>query len=242
MSVRNYCPGPVAGTSISLATWFIRQQGPPEEWPGGCRRIGYSMGGATPETGPGIAASRAVSAINVDRSSGRWRPLVLRRSLIHGLHHAHPGGRRCRSIEALELEERAPVAVPIALVRARHSIVRNRRWASGLTTPPRSRPAFRHRTVKEPLHAKPSCHRSRSPSHCDYGPYGRPDPGSVTLPPVISSHMVLQRDMPAPIWGTAAAGEKVTVKFRNQTKTATADSAGSGSSSSTRSTSAGPIG
>ena len=31
--------------------------------------------------------------------------------------------------------------------------------------------------------------------------------------------MVLQRDMPVPIWGTAAPGEKITVKFRDQTKT-----------------------
>ena len=31
----------------------------------------------------------------------------------------------------------------------------------------------------------------------------------VKLPPVISDHMVLQRDAAVPIWGTAAAGEKV---------------------------------
>ncbi len=35
----------------------------------------------------------------------------------------------------------------------------------------------------------------------------------VKLPPVLSSHMVLQRDMPLPIWGTATPGEKVTVKL-----------------------------
>ena len=46
--------------------------------------------------------------------------------------------------------------------------------------------------------------------------------GEVKLPPILSSHMVLQRDMPVPIWGTAQAGEKVTVKFRDQTKTAEA--------------------
>jgi len=44
----------------------------------------------------------------------------------------------------------------------------------------------------------------------------------VKLPPVLSSHMVLQRERAVPIWGTAAAGEKVTVKFRDQVKTATA--------------------
>jgi sialate O-acetylesterase len=41
----------------------------------------------------------------------------------------------------------------------------------------------------------------------------------VKLPPVLSSHMVLQRDMAVPIWGTATPGEKVQVQFRNQTKT-----------------------
>jgi sialate O-acetylesterase len=49
---------------------------------------------------------------------------------------------------------------------------------------------------------------------------------AITLPRVFGDHMVLQRDMPAPIWGTAAPGETVTVKFRDQTKTATADAQG----------------
>jgi sialate O-acetylesterase len=40
----------------------------------------------------------------------------------------------------------------------------------------------------------------------------------VKLPPVLSSHMVLQRDLSTPIWGTAAPGEKVTVQFCDQTK------------------------
>lgn len=44
----------------------------------------------------------------------------------------------------------------------------------------------------------------------------------VKLPAVFSEHMVLQRDLPVPIWGTAAPGEKVTVKFRDQEKSATA--------------------
>src|SRR4051812_6524906 len=47
-------------------------------------------------------------------------------------------------------------------------------------------------------------------------------PADVKLPPVLSSHMVLQRDTAVPIWGTAAPDEKVTVKFRDQEKTATA--------------------
>jgi sialate O-acetylesterase len=38
--------------------------------------------------------------------------------------------------------------------------------------------------------------------------------------------MVLQRNMPVPVWGTAAAGEKVTVTFRDQKKTAEADAQG----------------
>ena len=48
----------------------------------------------------------------------------------------------------------------------------------------------------------------------------------VKLPPVLSSHMVLQRDMAVPIWGSAAPGEKVTVKFRAQEKTTEADQSG----------------
>ena len=48
----------------------------------------------------------------------------------------------------------------------------------------------------------------------------------VKLPPVISSHMVLQQGMPVPIWGTATPGEKVTVKFRDQQKSTEADASG----------------
>jgi sialate O-acetylesterase len=39
----------------------------------------------------------------------------------------------------------------------------------------------------------------------------------VKLPSVLASHMVLQRDKPVPIWGTANAGEEVTVKFGEAT-------------------------
>ena len=49
---------------------------------------------------------------------------------------------------------------------------------------------------------------------------------AITLPPVFGSHMVLQRDMPLPIWGTAAPGEAVKVTFRDQAKSATADAQG----------------
>ena len=42
---------------------------------------------------------------------------------------------------------------------------------------------------------------------------------AVTLPPVIGNGMVLQRDMPLPIWGWADAGAKVTVAFAGQSVT-----------------------
>lgn len=48
----------------------------------------------------------------------------------------------------------------------------------------------------------------------------------VKLPPVLSSHMVLQRDRLVPIWGDAAPNEKVSVKFRGQHKQTTADANG----------------
>jgi len=45
---------------------------------------------------------------------------------------------------------------------------------------------------------------------------------AVRLPHVIGDNMVLQRDIPVPIWGWAEPGEKVTVAFGDQKKTATA--------------------
>lgn len=48
----------------------------------------------------------------------------------------------------------------------------------------------------------------------------------VKLPPFFSDHMVLQRDGRAPIWGTAAPGEAVTVKFRDQERKSVADDKG----------------
>jgi sialate O-acetylesterase len=41
----------------------------------------------------------------------------------------------------------------------------------------------------------------------------------VKLPNVIGSDMVLQRDLPVPIWGWADSGEEVTVSFAGQSKT-----------------------
>ena len=49
---------------------------------------------------------------------------------------------------------------------------------------------------------------------------------AVKLADVFSDHMVLQRDMAVSIWGTAAPGEPVTVKFREQAQTVTAGADG----------------
>lgn len=45
----------------------------------------------------------------------------------------------------------------------------------------------------------------------------------LNLPSVFSEHMVLQREQPVPVWGTADAGASVTVEFASQKKTVTAD-------------------
>ncbi|MEZ6056178.1 MAG: sialate O-acetylesterase [Planctomycetaceae bacterium] len=44
----------------------------------------------------------------------------------------------------------------------------------------------------------------------------------VKLPAVFGSHMVLQREMPVPVWGWAEAGEEVTVSIREQSKSTVA--------------------
>ena len=49
---------------------------------------------------------------------------------------------------------------------------------------------------------------------------------AVRLASPFTDHMVLQRELPVPIWGTAEPGDTVTVEFAGQKKTATADSAG----------------
>ena len=48
----------------------------------------------------------------------------------------------------------------------------------------------------------------------------------VTLPKVLSSHMVLQRERPLPIWGWADPGEEVTVRLDDATTAAKADAKG----------------
>lgn len=50
--------------------------------------------------------------------------------------------------------------------------------------------------------------------------------GEVRMAKVFSSHMVVQRDQPVHVWGLAARGEVVTVRFRNETAVATADELG----------------
>jgi len=49
---------------------------------------------------------------------------------------------------------------------------------------------------------------------------------SLTPSSLFTDHMVLQREMPVPIWGKAKAGEKITVTFDGQTKTTTTASNG----------------
>ena len=49
---------------------------------------------------------------------------------------------------------------------------------------------------------------------------------AVKLPNIFNNDMVLQRDMPVPVWGWAAPGEKVTVEFAGQKKEAVAKADG----------------
>lgn len=48
----------------------------------------------------------------------------------------------------------------------------------------------------------------------------------VKLPAVFSDHMVLQRELPVPVWGKAEPGEAVTVEFAGQKKSTQADASG----------------
>ncbi|MGC4072206.1 MAG: sialate O-acetylesterase [Nibricoccus sp.] len=49
---------------------------------------------------------------------------------------------------------------------------------------------------------------------------------AVELASPFTAHMVLQRDQPVPVWGTAEEGENVTVEFAAQKKTVATDAAG----------------
>jgi len=48
----------------------------------------------------------------------------------------------------------------------------------------------------------------------------------VTLPKVLSSHMVMQRDLPVHVWGMSAPGQSVTVAFRGESRSVNADPLG----------------
>ncbi len=50
--------------------------------------------------------------------------------------------------------------------------------------------------------------------------------GELTVSPLFSDNMVLQRERAVPVWGMAAPGAEVRVTFAGQTKTATADAKG----------------
>ena len=49
---------------------------------------------------------------------------------------------------------------------------------------------------------------------------------AIELPAMFSDHMVLQRETDVPVWGTAAAGEKITVEYAGKKAQATADDSG----------------
>jgi sialate O-acetylesterase len=48
----------------------------------------------------------------------------------------------------------------------------------------------------------------------------------VTLPKILASHMVIQRDLPVHVWGMATPGEDVAVSFRGQTRSTKAGQLG----------------
>lgn len=47
-------------------------------------------------------------------------------------------------------------------------------------------------------------------------------PAAVTMAPLFNDHLVLQRDLPVPVWGRAAPGERIVVRFGAQAKEAVA--------------------
>ena len=56
----------------------------------------------------------------------------------------------------------------------------------------------------------------------------------VTLPKILSSHMVMQRDLPVHVWGMAAPEEDVRVSFRGETRTPRPADWAAGASTSSR--------
>jgi sialate O-acetylesterase len=63
----------------------------------------------------------------------------------------------------------------------------------------------------------------------------------VKLPSIFSDHMVVQRDQPIPIWGWAAAGEKVTVTLGDKSTEAVAGADGKWSAKLAQQSSGGPL-
>ncbi len=53
-----------------------------------------------------------------------------------------------------------------------------------------------------------------------------PTASALSVSVMFSDHMMLQRDMPVPVWGNAGANETVTVEFRDQKKQVTSDKDG----------------
>lgn len=51
-------------------------------------------------------------------------------------------------------------------------------------------------------------------------------PAQVTLPKILSSHMVMQRDLPVHVWGMASPGQSVSVAFRGESRLVNADQLG----------------
>lgn len=56
--------------------------------------------------------------------------------------------------------------------------------------------------------------------------YLNPAVADVTLPSLLSDHMVVQRGLPVHLWGMADAHENVSITFRGETKATTADELG----------------
>ena len=48
----------------------------------------------------------------------------------------------------------------------------------------------------------------------------------VTIPKILSDHMVVQRNLPVHVWGKATPGQQVSVTFRDETRVATANPLG----------------
>jgi sialate O-acetylesterase len=81
-------------------------------------------------------------------------------------------------------------------------------------------------TRLKPIYFPPLMNRFPSPAICALlfaaGAFVNSSPAQIMLAPPFTDHAVLQRDVPVPVWGQAALGEKITVSFRGQKESATA--------------------